>query len=65
MEIVCVDEEAYLNKLVAYRLHFEGYKYDHVIDKLVEVPINVFQKISPMQVVVVTTSSYNNQCVLL
>jgi hypothetical protein len=26
--IACVDEEAYLNELVAYQLHFEGYKYD-------------------------------------
>jgi len=28
LEIVCVDEEAYLNKLVAYPLQFEGYTYD-------------------------------------
>jgi hypothetical protein len=44
LEIVHVDEEAYLNELVAYWLHFEGYKYDWLIGKLVEVLINVFQK---------------------
>jgi len=43
-EIVHVDEKAYLNELVAYGLHFEGYKYDCLNSKLVEVPINVFQK---------------------
>ncbi len=59
-EIVCANEEAYLNELVAYWLHFEGYKYDQVTNKLVEAPIHVFQKISPMQVVVVITSSYRN-----
>jgi hypothetical protein len=41
LEIVLVDE-VYLNELVTYWLHFEGYKYDWFIDKLVEVPINVF-----------------------
>jgi len=43
-EIVHVDEKAYLNELVAYWLHFKGYKYDWLISKLVEVPIYVFQK---------------------
>ncbi len=61
MEIVCVedrvDEEPYLNELVVYRLHFESYKYDEETGKLVEVPINVFQKISPMQATIVATSS--------
>jgi hypothetical protein len=28
LEIIHVDEEAYLNELVAYWLHFKGYKYD-------------------------------------
>ncbi len=42
LEIICADEEAYLNKLIAYRLQFEGYIYDQLSDKLVEVPINVF-----------------------
>jgi len=28
LEIARVDEEKYLNELVAYQLHFEGYKYD-------------------------------------
>ncbi len=38
-QIICVAEEAYLNELVAYRLHFEGYKYDWLIDKLAKVPV--------------------------
>ncbi len=42
LEIVRVDEEAYLNELVIYWLHFEHYKFDQVTSKLVEVPINVF-----------------------
>jgi hypothetical protein len=54
-----VDEEPYLNELVVYRLHFESYKYDQVTGKLVEVPINVFQKISPMQAIIVVISSQN------
>ncbi len=41
LKIVHVDEEAYLNELVTYRLHFEGYKYDKLISKLVEVLVNV------------------------
>ncbi len=40
LEIAC--ELYYLNELVTCRLHFEGYKYDHLIGKLVEVPNNVF-----------------------
>jgi hypothetical protein len=28
LDIACAYEEAYLNELVTYRLHFEGYKYD-------------------------------------
>jgi hypothetical protein len=40
LEIAC--ELYYLNELVTYQLHFEGYKYDHLIGKLVEVPDNVF-----------------------
>jgi hypothetical protein len=28
LEIVCANEEAYLNELVAYHLQLEGYKYD-------------------------------------
>ncbi len=54
-----VDEEPYLNELIVYRLHFESYKYDQVIGKLVEVLVNVFQKISPMQTTIVATSSRN------
>ncbi len=63
MEIVRVedrvDEEPYLNELVEYWLHFESYKYDQVTSKLVEIPVNVFQKISPMQTTIVATSSRN------
>ncbi len=46
LEITCVDEEAYLNELVAYQLHFETYQYDQLTNKLVEVLVNVFQKSS-------------------
>ncbi len=56
LEIAYANEEAYMNELVLYRLHFEGYKYDQVIGKLVKVLINVFYKISPMQATIVTTS---------
>jgi hypothetical protein len=42
LEIVHVDEEAYLYELVACQLHFEGYKYEQLIGKLVEVLVNVF-----------------------
>jgi hypothetical protein len=35
LDIAHADEEAYLNELVAYQLHFEGYKYDRLIDKLI------------------------------
>jgi hypothetical protein len=52
-----VDEEAYLNELVAYQLQFEGYKYDHFSGKLVKVPIIVSQKFSPVEVTTVATSS--------
>ncbi len=41
LEIIRANEEAYLNELVAYQLHFEVYKYDRLTGKLVEVPINV------------------------
>jgi hypothetical protein len=55
--------QIYLNELVAYWLHFEGYKYDQLIGKLVEIPVNVFQKISHVQAVVVATSSQNEHVV--
>jgi hypothetical protein len=35
------DEEAYLNELVAYRLKFEGYMYDWLSAKLVEILVKV------------------------
>jgi hypothetical protein len=57
LKIVRVNEEAYLNELVAYRLHFEGYKYDQLISKLVEVLVNVLHKGSHVQPTSVTTSS--------
>ncbi len=44
LEIVHVDEEAYLNEWVTYWLYFEGYKYDQLTSKLVEVTIIIFQK---------------------
>lgn len=53
MDIAHVDEEAYLSELVAYLLHFERYKYDQLTSKLVEIHVDVFQKSSPMQSVVV------------
>jgi hypothetical protein len=28
LEFVCLDEEAYLNEFVTYKLKFQGYKYD-------------------------------------
>jgi hypothetical protein len=64
LKIVRVDEKAYMNELVVYQLHFESYKYDHVTSKLVEVPINVFQKLSPMQATIVATS-YRNEFVVI
>jgi len=56
LEIVHVGEEAYLNELVAYQLHFEGYKYDCLINKLIEVHVNVFQNNSHAQVAAIATS---------
>ncbi len=44
LEIIHVDEEAYLNEWVTYWLYFEGYKYDQLTSKLVEVTIIIFQK---------------------
>jgi hypothetical protein len=41
LELVCADEEAYLNELVVYRLKFKGYKYDQLSGKLVEVLVEV------------------------
>lgn len=47
----------YLNKLVTYRLQFEGYTCDQLNSKLVEVHVNVLKKFSPMQPSFVTMSS--------
>lgn len=46
LEIVHLDEETYLNELVAYQLQFEDYTYDQLTSKLVEVLVVVFQKYS-------------------
>ncbi len=59
MEFAHVNEEAYLNKLVAYWLQFEGYKYDMLISKLVEVLVTIFQKNSLVQVGTIATNSRN------
>jgi len=48
------DEEAYLNELVTYRLKFEGYMYDWLSAKLVEIPVKVFKKFSPTQLAYTT-----------
>ncbi len=56
LEIAHVDEEAYLNELVAYQLHFEGYINDWFNGKLDEVPIIVSQ---PVQTITVDTNSQN------
>jgi hypothetical protein len=41
LEITHVNEEAYLNELVAYRLQVEGYMYDQFHNKLVEIFVTV------------------------
>jgi hypothetical protein len=56
LEIVRGDEEAYLIERVAYWLHLEGYKYDRLIGKLVEVLVTIFQKNSLVQAAIVATS---------
>jgi beta-lactamase class D len=42
LNITHVDEEAYLNELVAYQLHFEDL-YDQLIGKLDKVHVNFFK----------------------
>ncbi len=42
LEIACAYEEVYLNELVAYWLQFDGYTYDRLNSKLVEVHGTVF-----------------------
>ncbi len=54
MEIARANEKAYLNELIAYRLHFEGSTYDQLNNKLVEAPVIVSQHV---QVATITTSS--------
>ncbi len=63
LEIVCVDEEAYLNKLVSYHLQFEGYTCDQLSNKLVEVLIIVSYKFSHVQASITTTSSWSEPVV--
>jgi hypothetical protein len=57
LELICVDEEAYMNELVAYKLKFQGYKYDWLITKLIETFVEVFQKKIPMQPLLVAMNS--------
>jgi hypothetical protein len=64
LEIARVDEEAYLNELVAYWLHFEGYTYDQLTSKLVDVPITFSQKFSPMQVMTAILSSWSEPFII-
>ncbi len=46
-----------MNELITYRLYFDGYTYDQLISKLVEVPVIAFQKFSLVQATIVATSS--------
>ncbi len=48
LEMVCANEDAYLNKLVTYWLQFEGYTYDWLSTKLVEIHVEISQRILPM-----------------
>jgi hypothetical protein len=57
LELIRVDEEAYLNELVAYKLKFQGYKYVWLITKLIEEPIKVLQKKIPRQPIPTGVSS--------
>ncbi len=41
LELVRVDEEAYLNELIVYLLKFKGQRYDWLSGKLVEVLVKV------------------------
>ncbi len=59
LEISCVDEEAYLNELVTCQLQFDGFTFDQLIGKLVEVLVTIFQKFSHVWVVTITISSWN------
>ncbi len=45
LELTRDDEEAYLNEMFAYKLKFQGYKYDQLITKLIETLVKVSQKI--------------------
>lgn len=49
LEMVHANEDAYLNKLVTYWLKFEGYTYDWLSTKLVEILAEISQRILPMQ----------------
>jgi hypothetical protein len=50
LEVACSNEETYLNELVAYQLQFEGYTFDWLTGKLVEVLVTVSQKLSLVHV---------------
>jgi hypothetical protein len=63
LDIAFVDEEAYLNELVAYQLHFKGYKYDRLTCKLVEVHVDVLQNSSHEQSIAMATSFWSKAVV--
>ncbi len=44
LELVYMDEEAYLNELVAYKLKFQGSTYDQLNAKLVEVHVETSKR---------------------
>ncbi len=44
-----MNEDAYLNELVTYWLKFEGYIYDQLSPKLVEVHVKISQRILHVQ----------------
>ncbi len=64
LELIRANEEAYLNKLFAYRLKFPNQKYDQLHTKLIEEPIGISHILSyvhPMP----TTISHQGKLVKL
>ncbi len=61
LEIAHANEEAYLNELVAYWLHFESYTSDQFSSKLDEVFIIVSQ---PVQITIADTNSWSEPIVI-
>jgi hypothetical protein len=64
LEIACADEEAYLNELVVYWLQFDGYTYDQLTSKPIEVPVITFQKFSLVKATIIITSFQNEHVVI-